>query len=215
MKTYRPFDWESPEPANGNSGEGLAELLVSAVKRLDNVSHVCDLGCGNGYLAGRLAANGYDVTGVDASPSGIEIAGRHYPAVNFICALIDPSLPQAVGGAKFDLVISSDVIEHLYRPADLLEAASGLLGPQGHMLLGTPYHGYVKNIALSVTGRMDAHFTALWDGGHIKFFSVKTLSTLVEHHGFSVSEFFFYGRAPYMWKNMICHARKGGGAPSA
>lgn len=215
LKTYRHFDWHSPEAANGKSGEGLAELLVALVKKLDNVARVCDLGCGNGYLAGQLAANGYQVTGVDASPSGTEIAGRHYPGVNFVCALIDRHLPQAMGGAKFDLVISSDVIEHLYRPADILEAAAELLEPQGHLLLGTPYHGYVKNLALSITGRMDAHFTALWDGGHIKFFSVNTLSTIIEQHGFSDLRFFFYGRAPYMWKNMICQARKRDGVQSA
>jgi 2-polyprenyl-3-methyl-5-hydroxy-6-metoxy-1,4-benzoquinol methylase len=179
---------------------------------LGNVKRVCDLGCGNGHLAGQLAANGYQVTGVDASPSGIEIAGQQYPEVKFVCTLIDRLLPQAVGGAKFDLVISSDVIEHLYRPADLLEAAVELLKPRGHLLLGTPYHGYVKNLALSISGRMDSHFTALWDGGHIKFFSIKTLSTIIEQHGFSDSKFFFYGRAPYLWKNMICHARKDSGA---
>jgi 2-polyprenyl-3-methyl-5-hydroxy-6-metoxy-1,4-benzoquinol methylase len=84
-----------------------------------------------------------------------------------------------------DLVISSDVIEHFYRPADLLESAAALLGPEGHLLIGTPYHGYLKNLVLSVTGRMDAHFTALWDGGHIKFFSVKTLSQLIAAYGFT------------------------------
>ena len=39
-------------------------------------------------------------------------------------------------------MISSDVIEHLYRPSDLLEAAVTQLKPGGQILLGTPYHGY-------------------------------------------------------------------------
>jgi hypothetical protein len=55
---------------------------------------------------------------------------------------------------------------------------------------------------------MDTHFTALWDGGHIKFFSVKTLSELISRHGFTDLQFSYYGRAPYLWKNMICCARK-------
>jgi 2-polyprenyl-3-methyl-5-hydroxy-6-metoxy-1,4-benzoquinol methylase len=124
--------------------------------------------------------------------------------VKFVEALINQDL-DAFG--NFDLVISSDVIEHLYRPADLLEAAFTLLKPGGHILVGTPYHGYLKNLALAVTNRMDSHFSVLHDGGHIKFFSVKTLSGLMAAHGFEDLSFTFYGRAPWLWKNMICHAR--------
>ena len=53
--------------------------------------------------------------------------------------------------------------------------------------------------------KMDAHFCVLDEGGHIKFFSVKTLSTLLQKHGFTDLKFNFYGRAPLLWKNMICH----------
>ncbi len=127
--------------------------------------------------------------------------------MKFIEAMIDRELEQAAM-QSFDLVISSDVIEHLYRPSDLLEAAFSLLRPGGHLLLGTPYHGYLKNLALAVTGRMDAHFSTLHDGGHIKFFSVKTLSQLLTTHSFEDLSFTYYGRAPWLWKNMICHARK-------
>jgi 2-polyprenyl-6-hydroxyphenyl methylase/3-demethylubiquinone-9 3-methyltransferase len=34
----------------------------------------------------------------------------------------------------------------------------------------TPYHGYVKNLALAVTGQLDRHWQPWRDGGHIKFF---------------------------------------------
>jgi SAM-dependent methyltransferase len=208
VSSYQDFHWISPSPGNGASGEGLAGALIRLIKRLDGVRRVCDLGCGNGYLAGRLSELGYNVTGIDASPSGIELASNQYPKVKFLCSLVDQRLSDVIKDADFDLVISSDVIEHLYRPSDLLEPASVLLKPQGHLLIGTPYHGYLKNIVLSLAGRMDGHFTALWDGGHIKFFSVNTLSQLIRQHGFTDLRFSFYGRAPYLWKNMICHARK-------
>jgi 2-polyprenyl-3-methyl-5-hydroxy-6-metoxy-1,4-benzoquinol methylase len=208
VEEYRDFNWATPDPANGASGEGLAECVIAAVKKLERVGRVCDLGCGNGYLAGRLAASGYTVTGVDASSTGVKIARENYPDVEFLCSRIDERLPAVLMHTKFDLVISSDVIEHLYRPSDLLEAAAALLDSGGHLLICTPYHGYLKNLTLSVSGRMDAHFTALWDGGHIKFFSVKTLSELISRHGFTDLRFSYYGRAPYLWKNMICCARK-------
>ena len=201
---YIDFEWQTEAAGNGASGEKLTRVFVELVKKLDGVQSICDLGCGNGHIGGRLAALGYHVTGVDASASGIQIARRTYPGIEFVHALIDRDLE--IG--QFDLVISSDVIEHLYRPADLLEATSSLLKPGGHVLLGTPYHGYLKNLVLAATGKMDAHFSALHDGGHIKFFSVSTLSRLMRSHGFEDLSFTYYGRAPWLWKNMICHARK-------
>jgi SAM-dependent methyltransferase len=208
MNRYRDLGWTSSSPANGDSGEGLAEKFIELIKKLDGIQHICDLGCGNGYLAGRLSELGYQVTGVDASTSGIGVASKQYPKVKFVCSLLDECMPAVMSDAPFDLVVSSDVIEHLYRPSDLLETATKLLKPRGHLVIGTPYHGYVKNLALGITGRMDAHFTALWDGGHIKFFSVNTLSELIRLHGFNDLRFSFYGRAPYLWKNMICHGSK-------
>lgn len=204
---YTEFEWHSERAANGAAGEKLNEVFVSLVQKLGGVRSICDLGCGNGHIAGSLTALGYEVTGIDASRSGIRIARRAYPSVKFIEAMIDGGLDQ-LNLTKFDLVISSDVIEHLYRPSDLVAAAFSLVKPGGHVLLGTPYHGYLKNLALALSGRMDSHFSVLHDGGHIKFFSVKTLSRLMTAHSFRDLSFTFYGRAPWLWKNMICHARK-------
>lgn len=203
--TYSEFEWHTGAAGNGESGEKLTHVFVELVKKIEGVRSICDLGCGNGHITGRLAALGYQVTGVDASTSGIAIARRTYPNVEFVEALIDGELRLG----QFDLVVSSDVIEHMYRPSDLLEAARVLLKPGGQILLGTPYHGYLKNLALAATGKMDAHFSVLHDGGHIKFFSAKTLSALMRDHDFEDLNFTFYGRAPWLWKNMICHARIG------
>ena len=205
---YHEFEWNSADAGDGESGVGLAQTIIKRVSALENVKRICDLGCGNGYLSGRLAALGYEVVGVDASESGTRIASENHPQARFVCSLIDEGLRERVALESFDLVISSDAIEHFYRPGDLVSAAASLLKADGQVLLGTPYHGYLKNFVLSVTGKMDAHFGVLHDGGHIKFFSVKTLSQLLESHGFVDLNFSFYGRAPWLWKNMICQARR-------
>ena len=205
---YTEFEWHAASAGNGASGEKLTNVFVELVKQLPRVRSICDLGCGNGHITGRLAALGYEVTGIDASISGLRIARQTYPQVRFIQQQIDRHLNCGARLGEYDVVISSDVIEHLYHPSDLLEAAHALLKPNGQVLIGTPYHGYLKNLALAVTGKMDAHFSTLHDGGHIKFFSVDSLSQLMRAHGFVDLSFSFYGRAPWLWKNMICHARK-------
>ena len=75
-------------------------------------------------------------------------------------------------------------------------------------IISTPYHGYLKNLALAVTGKLDAHFTALWDYGHIKFWSVRTLSALLREVGLTVEKVFRVGRLPVLAKSMIAVARR-------
>ena len=208
---YKDYGYSGAGPTNGDTERELAETIVSLTRQIKSVEQVCDLGCGNGYLASRLGAVGLQVTGIDASDSGVEIANRHYATdkVRFTKAEIgaDLSIVKLVPHG-FDAVISSDVIEHLYRPAAMIEAAASLLKPGGYLIVGTPYHGYLKNLALSLFDKWDAHHGVHWDGGHIKFFSEPTLRELVARHGFTDTRFAFYGRAPWLWKNMICIARR-------
>lgn len=80
--------------------------------------------------------------------------------------------------------------------------------PGGVAILSTPYHGYWKNLGLALTGRMDRHFTALWDHGHIKFWSVDTLGELLREAGFVDVRFERVERIPALAKSMIAIARK-------
>ena len=78
-----------------------------------------------------------------------------------------------------------------------------LIAPGGIGIVSTPYHGYLKNVALALTGHMDRHFTALWDGGHIKFFSIETLGTLLREGGATDIRFERVGRIPQLAKSMM------------
>lgn len=72
---------------------------------------------------------------------------------------------------------------------------------------------YLKNIALAVTNRTDLALTALWDGGHIKHFSRKTLTKLILEQDFEFIGFEGCGEGiraytPYLWKGMLLSFRK-------
>jgi len=61
---------------------------------------------------------------------------------------------------------------------------------------------------MALSGKMDAHFTALWDHGHIKFWSIRTLSILLEEVGFRDLQFERVGRIPPLAKSMIAVAQR-------
>jgi len=55
---------------------------------------------------------------------------------------------------------------------------------------------------------MDSHFTALWDHGHIRFWSAKTITTLLQEAGLEVVRIRRIGRIPPLAKTMLVVARK-------
>lgn len=164
---------------------------------------VLDLGCGNGSLSNLIAQQGYEVVGVEESELGFKFARLNFPECHFIQASIY-DLPYPELKNSFDVVISLEVIEHLLYPKELVRAAKKCLKPNGRLIITTPYHGYLKNLFLAVSGKMDQHFTVLWDGGHVKFFSVATMNALLKSEGFTNLRFKFAGRFPYLWKSMLC-----------
>jgi 2-polyprenyl-3-methyl-5-hydroxy-6-metoxy-1,4-benzoquinol methylase len=177
-------------------------VVLDLLPRKDKLK-IVDVGCGNGFLASVLSQLGHDLTAFDDSEEGIRIARKAYPNVHFLnLSIYDKEIVNKVGD-EFDVVISSEVIEHLYYPRILLQNAKKILKPDGRLILTTVYHGYFKNLALAVSGKMDRHFTAEWDGGHIKFFSVKTLTKMVQEEGFRNIQFKFGGRVAFLWKSMI------------
>lgn len=165
-----------------------------------------DLGCGNGATCAMLAGLGFDVTGIDTSADGVAQANAAYPHVRVELGSAYDDLSARYG--RFPLVVSLEVVEHVTDPRRMARTFLDLIEPGGIGFLSTPYHGYLKNLALAVTGKMDDHFTALWDGGHIKFFSVKTLGTLLQEAGATDVEFLRVGRVPSLAKSMVAVVRK-------
>jgi 2-polyprenyl-6-hydroxyphenyl methylase/3-demethylubiquinone-9 3-methyltransferase len=169
-------------------------------------SRVFDLGCGNGYIANVLAGNGFDVTGVDPSQEGIAAANQHFPTLKLYRASADDDLPARFG--RFPAVISIEVVEHVYDPRGYASAIYDLVEHGGVAVISTPYHGYLKNLAIAALNKWDAHHDPLWAHGHIKFWSIATLTKLLEGAGFRQVSFRRVGRIPSLAKSMIAIATK-------
>ena len=181
----------------------MPAVLSLGGDRLGPGARVLDAGCGNGFKAGELLARGCEVVGVDPSESGIAIAREKYPAGRFEQLTVDHQMLEKLRCAPFDVVISTEVIEHVYVPRSFVAACFDALKPGGRYILSTPYHGYLKNLSIALFGAFDAHVSPLSDGGHIKFWSRHTLSTLLHEFGFCNLQFRGAGRLPLLWKSMI------------
>jgi 2-polyprenyl-3-methyl-5-hydroxy-6-metoxy-1,4-benzoquinol methylase len=165
-----------------------------------------DLGCGNGSVANHFASLGYDMAGVDPSTEGIAHAGQAFPHLNVRCGSAYDDLHTDFGA--FPVVYSLEVVEHVYDPRLYARTLFSLVDHQGLAIVSTPYHGYIKNLAVIAAGGFDHHFNPLWDHGHIKFWSRRTLTTLLTEAGFNEVTYHRVGRIPLLAKSMIACARK-------
>ncbi|GAL84068.1 methyltransferase domain protein [Sporocytophaga myxococcoides] len=202
MSDYQDFNWSPSEAYSTNY------ILPKIIELLDKKKNKCilDLGCGNGLMTKAILEMGYDIYGIDASETVINIASKSHPNRFFLQDISDKNLPVEIIDKKFDTIISTEVIEHIYNPYQYLAFCSKIFENnrhEGQLILSTPYHGYLKNLALAVSGKMDFHYHPLSVGGHIKFWSKNTLGKLLTECGYEVKNFQGAGRLPYLWKSMI------------
>jgi 2-polyprenyl-3-methyl-5-hydroxy-6-metoxy-1,4-benzoquinol methylase len=168
---------------------------------------VLDVGVGNGSYLPWWLKQGWSVSAMEPDKPGFEIA-KSVDGVDVRHLGVDAKLPAEWRGA-FDLVISLEVVEHLYAPSDLVKCMRSALKTGGHAIVSTPYHGYVKNLALSIANRWDAHHHPERVGGHIKFWSRSSLTSVFEAGGLQAVGFRGAGRLPYLWNSMVMVFRKG------
>jgi 2-polyprenyl-3-methyl-5-hydroxy-6-metoxy-1,4-benzoquinol methylase len=205
MSEYKEYDYRTEDPCH--TFFYIRDPLVAMLNK-DTNRCILDLGCGNGGVANYLISQGFNVYGIDASESGIAIAREQNPDRFFIQDLSTGDLPDEIKGLTFDTIISTEVIEHLYDPYKFIEFCQKILAEtKGDIILSTPYHGYLKNLLLSIFNKWDGHYDPLWQGGHIKFWSVKTLTRLLNQYNFKVTDFKGCGRLPYLWMSMLVKAK--------
>jgi 2-polyprenyl-6-hydroxyphenyl methylase/3-demethylubiquinone-9 3-methyltransferase len=179
---------------------------VLRLLREHGASRVFDMGCGNGAFDALLSDNGFDVSGIDFSQTGITLARRRGPHLDLRLGNVYDDLAATFG--QFPAVVSLEVIEHLYDPPLFARRMFDLLEPGGLALISTPYHGYCKNIAIVISGNFDKHFQPMDVHGHIKFWSERTLSELLRSVGLDVQYFIKSGRVPWLAKSMIAVAKR-------
>jgi len=194
--------------APAQSHQYLLPVILELCPRLGSGVRVLDVGCGNGTMAGEFLKRGCTVVGIDLSRAGIGVAKRLFPAGRFEIQAADDQLLGRLNEAPFDIVISTEVIEHLYDPNSYARGCFTAVKPGGRFICSTPYHGYFKNLFLSVLGKWDHHVDPLWVGGHIKLFSRVTLGRLLREAGFENIKFRGSGRLPLLWKSMVLSGDK-------
>lgn len=167
-------------------------------------STILDFGCGEGrYIEEFLKVNPYKIVGIDISSYAIKEAKKKFPKAKLYALSGDEKLP--IKNENIDFILAADVIEHIFDVSNFLLEMNRCLKKGGKIFISTPYYGTIKNLVIALIG-----FEIVYSphSQHIRFFTKKSLSTLLKNHGFSIISYGEYGRFKPLSRGMYFVAEK-------
>lgn len=193
VKDYYEELWRRlPEDVAPPDFERRLRFLMSEVRAEDRA---LDLGCGTGEFAARLAEVCRAALGVDVAEGALSRARARHPGVDFRLVPIDG--PLALPDNSFDLVWTSEVIEHVADTAKWLSEARRVLAPGGRLLLTTPSHGRLR-LAL---GGIERYSDPL--GDHLHLYTQASLGSLLREFGFGEVSVRAVGGPPLLRRTLL------------
>jgi SAM-dependent methyltransferase len=187
--------YEAPQTTLASGAERALRQLRMIEPVLDSARHplrILDIGCGDGAATALLArrAAGHTVIGADWSVQALNRARERGLAV-LRGGIDDPGLP--LPDRSLDMVVFSEVIEHLVDTDRALEEIVRVLRPGGSLLLSTPnlaawfnrvlLMGGVQPLFTEVSLRAIHGRPGREVVGHLRVFTRRALLGLLSAHG--------------------------------
>ncbi len=152
---------------------------------------ILDFGCGKGDIVGEMIKinPAAKYIGVDVSEAALGYAKDKYKSADFKKIEDGGEIP--IEDNSIDFVFSSEVVEHIYDTENAFSELGRIVKNGGEVFITTPFHGLIKNLLLVLFG-FDKHFSPI--GPHVRFFSKRSLTSLLNRSGFEVVKHGYYGR---------------------
>ena len=162
---------------------GAREDILSLINLCDGIK-VLDVGCGHGGL-GKLinAKHTAEVHGIEISQNAVDKARRHYDSV--ISGNIEiAELP--FEATYFDVIICSDILEHLSDPWNVLRKLKYYLKDDGLLAASIPNFRNADVLVQLLDGSFDYQEFGVLDDTHLRFFTYRSAIKLFERSGFKI-----------------------------
>lgn len=181
--------YTSKNPLMGIVISKFMKDLSEAIAPLEDLKRIIDIGCGEGFIVNNL--NRPDITGVDISKKALSIAKQKNPGCNFCTGSIyDLSFKKN----SFDLVIATEVLEHLENPDRALKEIKRI--SKDYCILSVPNEPYFR-IMNFLRGKNLTRFGN--DIEHLQNWSSGEFVKLIETQ-FDVVEL----KKPFPWTMVLC-----------
>ncbi|MDD5589700.1 MAG: class I SAM-dependent methyltransferase [Candidatus Portnoybacteria bacterium] len=158
------------------------------LEMLGSAEEILDIGCAGGELGEIIKKEkGAAVFGIEISQDAAQRAGQKLDQVfRFDVSRSFEEWPAALKGLKFNGIVISEVLEHLFYPEDLLDKIKAIMAPGAELIITVPNFLFWKNRLKIFFGNFEYHSEGLLDRGHIHFFTWQSLERLIGDCGFRI-----------------------------
>jgi len=182
----------TPLSSGPDRAQRQARMLATVLAGRAGAQRIVDVGCGDGAALAAAATQNpqHQFAGIDWSADALRQARAR--GLTVVRGIIETRLPVADGAA--DVVIMSELIEHLVDPDGALEEVRRVLRPGGTLLLSTPNLAAWYNRGLLAAGIQPVFSEVSLRGvfgrpgsvvaGHLRLFTRRALTEFLTASGF-------------------------------
>lgn len=168
--------------------------LTARLPKKDGL-RLLDLGCRDATLTRHFAPFASVLVGVDIDARAIEAAKQRLPQAEFFQMDLLGDWSE-LKGRTFDVITSSEVLEHVYYPDRMAEKLSALLAPGGIFIGTIPNAFFLKHRLRYLFGKRA--WTPMHDPTHITQFNIAELKRVLSAVGTDMT-ISGYTRPPFKW----------------
>lgn len=173
----------------------------------DPSARVLEIGCGTGGTGETALATGRSgfYRGVEFNPESAERARSVLTDV--VCANVETIDPALIADS-YDVLILSEVLEHLIDPWGVMKALASFVKPGGRVYASSPNVSHHKVIRSLLAGRFDYETEGVMDRTHVRWFTPASYRAMFEDAGFETVS--VGPLAPYPGKARLINRLSGG-----
>jgi 2-polyprenyl-3-methyl-5-hydroxy-6-metoxy-1,4-benzoquinol methylase len=145
--------------------------------------YVLDVGCGTGSVT-TIANRGKGNRVLAIEPDAERAAVATSRGIETTCGFLDQEFIAKKG--PFDVIVFSDVLEHLASPDEMLKLAISGLKPGGTLLVSVPNVAHWSLRLNLLFGSFNYTETGLCDATHLRWFTQVTIQALIQSHGLEI-----------------------------
>jgi 2-polyprenyl-3-methyl-5-hydroxy-6-metoxy-1,4-benzoquinol methylase len=178
------------------------EFELRKIEQYKKPGKLLDIGTYMGFFLRKAREFGWDVQGVEPSPTVSKIATEQ-----FHLKIQNAFLEDAVLSDKsFDVITLIDVFEHMTNPKDILARCKDILKDDGILVIKVP-NGNYNRLKQKLSSILGNHESDLWNcREHVVHYTYATFEKMVSSSGYSIKAYFIPPPIHYpVWQYYVGH----------